>query len=67
MYTNMGIYDRIIRGTVAVVIGGLYFTGLIEGSVAIIVALVGLLLVSTAAIGFCPFYLPFDLTTKTKG
>ena len=38
MNTNMGSADRGIRAVIAVVIGGLYFMGMISGTTAIVLA-----------------------------
>ncbi|MCA9900894.1 MAG: DUF2892 domain-containing protein [Ardenticatenaceae bacterium] len=64
MKQNMGSMDRVIRVVVAVVIAALYFTNVISGTVAIILGVLGLIFVLTSAIGFCPLYAPFKLSTK---
>ncbi len=62
MKPNVGSIDRIIR-----VVAGL---ALVAAGVVLklwwLDALGGVLLV-TAAIGWCPLYLPFGLSTKPKG
>ncbi|MCA9919170.1 MAG: DUF2892 domain-containing protein [Anaerolineales bacterium] len=64
MKQNMGSMDRVIRVVVAVVIAVLYFTGVISGTVAIILGILGIVFILTSAIGFCPLYLPLNLSTK---
>jgi hypothetical protein len=66
MFQNMGLYDRIARVAAGLVIAGLYFTGVLQGTVAIVLAVVALVLIGTSAVGFCPAYLPFKFTTKPK-
>ncbi|MCG6143986.1 MULTISPECIES: YgaP family membrane protein [Leptospira] len=66
MFQNMGLYDRIIRVVVGLVLGGLYLTGVVEGTTALVLLIIGLVMIATSAIGFCPAYLPFKITTKEK-
>ncbi|MCW7457498.1 DUF2892 domain-containing protein [Leptospira bandrabouensis] len=66
MFQNMGLYDRIIRVVVGLVLGGLYLTGVVEGTTALVLLIIGLVMIVTSAIGFCPAYLPFKITTKEK-
>lgn len=57
MNTNMGSADRIIRAVVgiAVVGAGFYFNSWW--------GLIGLVPLATAAVGWCPAYLPFGIST----
>lgn len=64
MKQNMGSMDRIIRILVAVVVAVLYFTDQISGLAAIILGLFAVIFLLTSAMGFCPLYLPFKLSTK---
>lgn len=66
MKANMGSIDRIIRVLVAVVIGILYFTGTISGTVAAILGLLAVVFILTSLISFCPLYRPFNLSTKKE-
>lgn len=66
MKKNMGNADRIIRILIAVVIGILYFTGLISGTTALILLLLSVVFVLTGIIGFCPLYAPFRFSTIFK-
>ncbi|MCK5371560.1 MAG: DUF2892 domain-containing protein [Cyclobacteriaceae bacterium] len=64
---NMGGIDRIIRIIVAVIIGVLYFTNVISGTLAIILIAVGGVFLLTSLVSTCPLYLPFGInTSKTK-
>ena len=58
MKANMGKIDRIIRFILGIVIIGL---GIYFGSWW---GAVGLVLVLTASISWCPLYLPFKISTK---
>lgn len=63
MIKNMGKTDRIIRLVVAALIGVLYFTNQITGTVAIILGVVAIILALTALVGTCPAYMPFRFNT----
>jgi hypothetical protein len=66
MTRNMGLADRVVRTLLAVVIGALYIAGAISGVVAAVLGLVAVVFLVTSAMGFCPAYLPFKITTTTK-
>ena len=66
MNKNLGTTDRIIRVLLAVVIAVLYFTGAISGTLAIILGLLGLILLLTSLVSFCPIYFPFKISTAKK-
>jgi K+-transporting ATPase A subunit len=66
MKTNMGKTDKIIRILLAIVLGILYFTGITEGVVGIILILLALVFLLTSFVGFCPLYLPFHINTKER-
>ena len=63
---NVGPVDRVFRAIVGIILVLLAFMmlGVTDGSVGGIVAIAaGAVLVLTAAIGFCPAYLPLKLST----
>lgn len=66
MKLNLGGYDRIARIAIAaLLVLGAWWLGF--GSIAGIVLLVlAVVLVATSAIGFCPLYAAFGLTTKHR-
>ncbi|WP_333575250.1 YgaP family membrane protein [Sphingobacterium sp.] len=66
MKKNMGMADKAIRILIAVVIGVLYFTNIISGTLAIILGIVAVAFVLTSFISFCPLYLPFGISTLKK-
>lgn len=66
MKQNLGTIDRILRVLLALVIGILYFTESISGTTALILGLFAVIFLATSAIGFCPLYFPFKLSTKKK-
>ena len=66
MKQNMGNLDKAIRVLIAVVIAALYFTGVINGTVAIVLLVFAGVFIATSLIGTCPLYLPFNISTKKK-
>ncbi|HCA79688.1 MAG TPA: DUF2892 domain-containing protein [Bacteroidetes bacterium] len=64
MKQNLGSTDRFIRVLAAVVVAALYFTDQISGIAAIVLGLFAVIFLVTSAMGFCPLYLPFKLSTK---
>ena len=66
---NVGGVDRAVRGIIGIVALVLAFTmfGVTSGAVVgVIAAIVGVVMLLTAALGFCPAYLPFKLSTAGK-
>lgn len=66
MKKNMGTADKAIRILIAVVIGVLYFTNTISGTLAIVLGVLAIVFVLTSFISFCPLYLPFGINTSKK-
>ena len=64
MKQNMGTVDRIIRLTVVVIIGVLYYVGQLSGTVAIVLGIVAVAFLGTSLIGWCPAYLPLGISTR---
>ena len=64
MTKNMGSIDRALRFGVAVLIAVLYFTGVISGTVALILGIIAVVFILTSFVGTCPAYLPFGLSTR---
>lgn len=64
MKQNMGSADRILRLILAVVIVILYFTKMITGTAAIALGIIAIVFILTSAVGFCPAYYPFKISTK---
>lgn len=63
MKKNMGTADRIIRVTLAIIVGVLYFTGTISGTLGITLLVLAAVFVLTSLISFCPLYAPFGIRT----
>ncbi len=63
MKNNMGITDRVVRVIIAAIIGILYFSGMLSGTLGIVLMVVAAVFVLTSLLGFCPLYAPFGLNT----
>ena len=63
MKKNMGTADKSIRLIIAVIIGILYFTGTVSGTLGIILLVAAGVFVLTSFISFCPLYAPFGMST----
>ncbi len=62
----MGTIDRIIRILVAIIIAGLYFANIINGTLAIVLLIFAGIFILTSFISFCPLYLPFKISILKK-
>ncbi len=60
---NMGSADRIIRVSIAAIVGVLYLTGTISGAIGVILLVLAGVMVLTSLISFCPLYAPFGIRT----
>ena len=65
MKMNESNVDRIIRAVAGVVLLYLGFGGVLAGGLAIVADVVGLVLLVTAAIGFCPLYAMIKFSTRS--
>ena len=63
MKKNMGLIDRVVRVLIAIVIGILFFTTVISGTLGIILMVFAGIFILTSIFGFCPLYLPFKFST----
>ncbi|XLS30100.1 DUF2892 domain-containing protein [Flavobacteriaceae bacterium M23B6Z8] len=61
MIKNMGSADRIIRVIIAAIVGVLYFTGTLSGTLGIVLLVLAGVFVLTSVISFCPLYAPFGI------
>jgi hypothetical protein len=62
----MGSTDKIIRILIALVIGVLYYTGTISGTIALVLGVFAIIFLLTSLISFCPLYLPLGISTCKK-
>lgn len=63
----MSSADRIIRVILAAVFAVLYFTGIVTGTLGLVLLILGGVFVLTSLINFCPLYAIFGISTcKTE-
>ena len=62
----MGSLDSMIRIIVAAGIGLLYFSGIINGTWAIVLGVLAVVFVLTSLVRVCPLYLPFGISTRRQ-
>ncbi len=63
MKKNMGMMDRILRTTLAVVVAVLYFGGLINGVAALVLGIFAVIFLVTSFTGLCPLYSLLGIST----
>ncbi len=64
MKKNMGTTDKIVRIVIAAIIGLLYFTNVLTGTLGIVLLVLAVVFVGTSFISFCPLYTIFGLSTN---
>ena len=64
MKRNIGTTDRLVRLLAALILGALYFMGILTGTAGAIAVGVAAALVLTSFLRFCPLYLPFGIRTR---
>lgn len=67
-FKNVGTADRMVRALIGIVALVLAFTtlGVTAGSLwGIVAVVVGVIMLGTSAIGMCPLYIPFKLSTRS--
>ncbi|MED0687439.1 DUF2892 domain-containing protein [Anoxybacillus ayderensis] len=62
MKANVGSVDRMIRFILGIALLGLFF---LEGNIKY-VGILGIVLIATAFMRFCPLYIPFRINTTKK-
>jgi len=63
MKRNLSNIDRAIRVLFAVVFAWLYFSGIVTGTIGIVLLVLAGVFLLTALVAFCPLYAPFGFST----
>jgi len=63
MKKNIGSLDKALRIIVAIVVAGLYYFNVVEGTLAIVLMVFSITLLVTSLINFCPMYTFFGINT----
>jgi len=66
MKLNMGSWDRIIRLFVTLLVVILLITGVLNGTLAVILGIIAIIFFITGVTGFCPLYVIFGVSTKKR-
>ena len=62
----MGTIDKVIRIVVALIVAGLYFAKVIDGTLAIVLLIFSAVFILTSLVGYCPLYTPLKINTGAK-
>ena len=63
MKNNVGNTDKIIRLTIALVLGALYFAEIVTGTLGIVLLVIAAVMILTALSGFRALYTLFGMNT----
>lgn len=66
MKKNVGTIDRTIRGIAGIVLVAAFSLGAIQGVLGIVGLVFGIVLIGTAAMGWCPPYTLMGINTCSK-
>ena len=66
MKKNMGTIDRVIRSLIAIGIGVLYFSGLISGTLAIVLVAFAIVFLLSSFVAWCPIYSPLGISSRKQ-
>lgn len=67
MKPNMGTADRVIRTLIVIAVAVLYYTHVISGTLALILAVLALIFLLTSLVSWCPIWQLFGISTAPKG
>jgi len=63
MKPNLSNIDRVVRVLVAALFAYLYFSGIVTGTLGVVLLVLGAVFVLTAVVRFCPLYAVFKFST----
>lgn len=63
MKSNMSTADKFIRVLIGILIAVLYYLNIISGTTAIVFLTIGIVLLITSLVSFCPLYTLFGINT----
>ena len=73
MKKNMGFFDQVVRGLIAISLIVLNIKGIVTGGLAEAAIIIAVVFILTSVFGFCPIYARFGISsskinkTNTKG
>lgn len=66
MKRNMGFLDRTVRTVLAIAVIGFSYTGLISGTLVIVLNVLAAVFLATSIFGYCPLYSLLHINTCPK-
>lgn len=66
MEKNAGTIDRVVRVVIGIVLLYAVATGMVTGIVMYVAGLLGLMMLATAALAYCPLYPVMKINTASK-
>jgi hypothetical protein len=66
MPKNMGLFDRVGRVILALVVGVLFLIGGLSITAAIVLGIIAGVFLLTSAMGSCPLYIPLKINSMRK-
>jgi hypothetical protein len=66
MKANIGLLDRLVRIGLVALVAVLFLTGQLSAVAAIVLGALAVLFLVTSAVGVCPLYLPFGISTRKR-
>lgn len=66
MEMNMGNFDRILRGAIAMALIALNAKGLVYGGIAVGAVIISVVFFLTSLFGFCPFYELLGISSRKQ-
>jgi hypothetical protein len=64
MEKNMGFFDQVIRGIIAISLIALNIKGIVSGGLAMTAVIIAVVFISTSVFGFCPIYVFFGISSR---
>lgn len=64
MKKNVGTADRAIRGIVGIAAVAAYGMGILGGALGVAALVIGIVMITTAAVGWCPPYTLLGINTR---
>lgn len=66
MEKNAGTIDRVVRVVIGIILLYAVATGMVNGIVMYIAGLIGIMMLVTAALAYCPLYPAMKIDTASK-
>lgn len=66
MEKNVGMVDRIVRVVIGIILLYAVATGMVQGIVMYVAGILGLMMLVTAALAYCPLYTIMKINTACK-